>query len=360
MHFGRHGIKILVTGDLGYIGSAVIKELRNQFPRATLIGFDTGYFSSSITGYTAPETLLDRQIYGDIRNFPYDLLEEIDIIIHLAAISNDPIGKTFSKVTWDVNHKASCELARRAGLAGVEKFVFASSCSVYGYAENESNLLTEESKTNPLTDYAESKLAVEDYLQKLSKDTAMEITCFRFATAFGWSDRLRLDIVVNDFVASAITRGKINIASDGKPFRPLIHVNDMAKAIAWGISVINVDFTVLNAGFNANNYTVMEIAELVQHHTYDAYKTDIFVNKNAIPDKRSYQVDFSKFQDLTGLEGEETNRINDQIKELVNRVRDLNLDFKYGSGKLIRLNQLNDLTYYKLLDKELYWKHDRN
>lgn len=349
------GLKILITGYLGYVGSAVVKEIRKQFPEATLIGFDTGYFGTSITGIKLPELYLDEQYFGDIRSFPSILLDGVDMVVHLAAISNDPIGKLFEATTWDINCKSSCELAHKAATAGVKRFVFASSCSVYGFAENDS-FLHEDSTKNPLTSYAKSKLKTEEFLTEYSKDTDMKIICLRFATACGMSDRLRLDLVVNDFVASAITKGKINILSDGKPWRPVICIKDMGKAICWGLKRNDDNhFIIVNAGYDQDNYNVLELAELVKQQTYDRYKTEIILNKNAQPDKRSYRVNFGKFTAMSGFDMASTS-INDTIRELVIGIENLNLTPNYSNGNLIRLNQIENLREIGFLDKDLYWK----
>jgi nucleoside-diphosphate-sugar epimerase len=347
-------LRILITGHLGYVGSSVIKEIKAKFPNSTLIGFDTGYFGSAITGDKVPESYLDEQYFGDIRNFPSWLLENIGVVVHLAAISNDPMGNGFADATWEINYEASCKLAEKASDAGVSKFIFASSCSVYGYPDNSDDILDEDSEKRPLTDYAKSKLATEEWLKEFSKETEMNISCLRFATACGFSDRLRLDLVLNDFVASAITRKKININSDGKPWRPIISTEDMGRAIVWGILRETSEYIVVNVGKNEDNYSVIDIAELVQKHTYDRYSTDIFVNNKAAPDKRSYRVSFNKFQNLA--KWDENSTMDDTIKNLVKKIENLNLDSNYGNGKLIRLNQLNDLIYNNFLDKNLYWK----
>ena len=156
----------------------------------------------------------------------------MDAIVHLAGVSNDPIGNTFEDVTLAINHRATVELAGRAKAAGVGAFVFASSCSIYGQADDAPRV--EESELGPLTAYARSKALAERDLAPLADDR-FRVTCLRFATACGMSDRLRLDLVLNDFVASAIATGRIDIMSDGTPWRPLIHVADMARAIDWAI-----------------------------------------------------------------------------------------------------------------------------
>jgi len=170
-----------------------------------------------------------------VRHPQPEILRGVDAIVHLAAISNDPMGKTFEEVTDAINFRASVELARQAKAAGVRSFVFASSCSMYGMADDTPR--KETSPLNPLTAYAKSKVSTETELQKLA-DKSFRVTCLRFATACGMSDRLRLDLVVNDFVACAVTSKNITILSDGTPWRPLIHVKDMARAFDWASSAM--------------------------------------------------------------------------------------------------------------------------
>jgi nucleoside-diphosphate-sugar epimerase len=169
----------------------------------------------------------------DVRSALATLLEDVDAVVHLAAVSNDPIGNVYDEVTLAVNHKATVCLARDAKAAGARSFVLASSCSIYGVSGDE--VATEESPARPLTPYARSKWLAEQDLDQLADD-GLSVTSLRFGTACGMSDRLRLDHVLNDFVASAIASQTITILSDGTPWRPLIHVSDMARAIEWAVS----------------------------------------------------------------------------------------------------------------------------
>ncbi len=226
-------MKILITGNLGYVGPQVLRRLRDTREDAWIGGLDAGYFAHCLTGASAvPERLLDAQYFADVRATPPQILEGIDAIVHLAGISNDPIGNAFEKVTLAINHRATVALAVRAKAAGVGAFIFASSCSIYGQADDAPR--DEGSELGPLTAYARSKALAEADLAGLA-DENFTVTCLRFATACGMSDRLRLDLVLNDFVASAIATGRIDIMSDGTPWRPLIHVADMARGIDWAI-----------------------------------------------------------------------------------------------------------------------------
>ena len=289
-------MKILITGNMGYVGPVVVRHLRSVWPKAQLIGFDAGYFAHCLTSAaTLPETALDAQFFGDVRDFPAALLEGVDAVVQLAAISNDPMGNAFESVTLDVNYRAAVAIAKQAKAAGVKSVVYASSCSVYGSAEDTPR--TESSTLDPLTAYARSKVAAEAELVQLG-DAGFKVTCLRFATACGMSDRLRLDLVLNDFVHTAATTGAIQILSDGTPWRPLIHVGDMARAIEWAIvrdAAAGGNALIVNAGSRVWNYQVKELAQAVAQALPGVA---VSVNPNAAPDKRSYRVDFSLFERL--------------------------------------------------------------
>ena len=257
-------MRILITGNMGYVGPVLTRFLREKFENAELIGYDTGFFGLSLTGVERlPEARLDKQVFGDIRELPPALLEGVDSVVHLSAISNDPMGNKFEAVTADINQKASVRIAKLAAERGVKNFVFASSCSMYGYAEGGARKETD--PTNPLTAYARSKIGSEKEFAGLDL-SKMTVTSLRFATACGMSDRLRLDLVLNDFVACAIAAGEITVLSDGTPWRPLIDVEDMARAISWAIVRRSEDggkFLAVNAGRDEGNYQVRELAEAV-------------------------------------------------------------------------------------------------
>src|ERR1700752_1541557 len=250
-------MQILITGNMGYVGPVVIRHLRARFPDAVLIGYDSGLFGHCLTGSSClPEMVLNRQIFGDVRDIEPDVLAGCDAVVHLAAISNDPMGDRFAEQTNAINHLASVRLAHMARDAGVRHFVFASSCSVYGAASDGAR--TETDSVLPLTAYARSKIATEDGLRQMDRG-AIVVTCLRFATACGMSDRLRLDLVLNDFVACAVATKEITVLSDGTPWRPLIDVTDMARAIEWAIgrsSDHGGRFLVVNAGNKEANYQV--------------------------------------------------------------------------------------------------------
>jgi nucleoside-diphosphate-sugar epimerase len=347
-------MKIFITGNLGYVGAWLAQYLRVKHPNAFIAGYDTGYFQQCLTTTSfAPERVLDVQYYGDVRNFDENILKGYDSVIHLAAISNDPIGNKFEQVTLDVNYESSIDIARKAIRQGVRSFVFASSCSVYGAAGDGAKIET--SELNPLTAYAKSKVKTEEGLSKLDAGNTV-ITCLRFATACGISDRLRLDLVLNDFVASAITLKKINILSDGTPWRPLINVKDMARAINWAINRDTGNggkFLICNTGSNSWNYTVKELAQHVQKHFTDI---EVSVNQAAPPDKRSYRVNFDLFTSLaTGYTPKfDINTTIEELKSGLASIQFNNSDFRNSS--LMRLNVLNTFLNKHQLDLNLNWK----
>lgn len=288
-------MKIVVTGNMGYVGPVLVRHLRQRFPEAMLVGIDSGLFAHCLSTEGFPERLLDLQIYADVRDVTRDMIEGADAVVHLAAVSNDPMGSRFEAVTEAINWRASVRLAEIAAACGVGHFVFASSCSVYGFAEGGPR--SEGDPLNPLTAYARSKIETERALEALPASD-MIVTALRFATACGFSDRTRLDLVLNDFVASAMATRRVDILSDGTPWRPLIHVADMARAIEWAITRDIGDggrYLAVNAGADSWNYQVSDLARGVAEAIAGVETT---VNAAAPPDRRSYRVDFSLFQRL--------------------------------------------------------------
>jgi len=345
--------RILITGNMGYVGPGVVRHLRQQFPQAELIGYDMGYFAHCLTGtQRLPESYLDRQVFGDVRDVPASLLQEVDAIVHLAAISNDPMGQTYEDVTLEINYRAGIRLAQQAKAVGVQSFVFASSCSMYGAGGEGAK--TEASELNPLTAYARSKVFSEQDLAPLA-DENFTITCLRFATACGWSDRLRLDLVVNDFVAGAVASGEINILSDGTPWRPLIHVLDMARAIEWAVTREASNggtFLAINAGSDQWNYQVKELAAAVAEVLPG---TRVSLNAAAPPDKRSYRVDFSLFRQLAPNH-QPQRTLHDTIAELRDGLLGIGFrDAQFRSSQLMRLRVLTGLRESGNLGAELQW-----
>jgi nucleoside-diphosphate-sugar epimerase len=346
-------MKVLVTGNLGYIGPSVINQLRKTYPLGELVGIDLGLFEHCLTGVKAsPERALNQQIYKDVRALTIDDFIGCSAVVHLAAISNDPMGNSFEKVTHEINCESSIEIARLAKQAGVKNYVFASSCSVYGAASEFAK--TECDAVNPLTAYAKSKIDTETNLKGLASESFV-ITCLRFATACGFSDRTRLDLVLNDFVAGALTSGVITILSDGTPWRPLIHIADMARAIDWAVSrdpKNGGQMLIVNAGSDQWNYQVSELAEAVAKVIPD---TSIETNLNAAPDKRSYRVDFSKFSELAPNHQPKVS-LDDAVRELRHGLVQMGFENKmFRDSEYIRLNVLNDHIESNRITRELNW-----
>jgi len=344
--------RILITGNTGYVGPAVLRQLRQSHPRVTLIGLDNGYFAHCLTNADAlPEVTADIQYFADIRRLPADVLQGVDAIVHLAAISNDPMGNAFEEVTYDINFQASVDLARQAKAAHVKAFIFASSCSMYGLADDTPR--KETSPLNPLTAYAKSKVRTEAELQRLAGE-GFAVTCLRFATACGMSPRLRLDLVVNDFVACAVASRRITILSDGTPWRPLIHVRDMARAIDWAIGrgEAHGHFLAVNAGCNAWNYQVKQLAEAV---TRVIPGVRISINKDAPPDNRSYRVDFGLYQELAPMHQPEVDLLT-TIRELEAGLESMGFrDANFRGSTYMRLEVLKRLREKGLIDGNLAW-----
>jgi nucleoside-diphosphate-sugar epimerase len=346
-------MRILVTGNMGYVGSVLARVLRQEFPQADLIGYDAGWFGHALVGTTLlPEVHLDRQVFGDIRDLPADLLSGVDAVVQLAAVSNDPMGKEFETVTEEVNQTAALRIAAMAAAAGVRSFVFASSCSMYGFAEGGAR--RESDPTNPLTAYARSKIGTENGLRQL-EGGPMTVTSLRFATACGMSERLRLDLVLNDFVAGALTSGEVSVLSDGTPWRPLIDVEDMCRAIVWAIGrpagkggqILSV-----NAGSSAGNYQVRDLAQAVARHLPG---TRVSINTDAPPDKRSYRVDFALFESLAP-DALPRVTLDTSIERLIAGLRAHGFaDADFRNSPYIRLKMLNRHIVTGRLSRDLRW-----
>jgi nucleoside-diphosphate-sugar epimerase len=338
---------------MGYVGPGAVRRLRAAYPSATLVGFDMGYFAHCLTNAPVlPETCVDAQYFGDVRRPPGHLLTDVDAVVHLAAISNDPMGNAYESTTLDINYRASVELAKKARAAGAKAFVFASSCSVYGCAEDGAR--TEQSEVNPLTAYAKSKVFTEKALAELA-DRNFRVTCLRFATACGMSDRLRLDLVLNDFVAAAISTGKITVLSDGTPWRPLINVQDMARALEWAVGrerEAGGDCLVVNAGSEEWNYQIRELAEAAARIIPGV---EVHINPNGQPDKRSYRVDFSLFKRLAPRHHPQFDLLQTvvDLRQGLKALKFSNPDFRNSS--FMRLRVLAELRQRGLLTDQLEW-----
>jgi nucleoside-diphosphate-sugar epimerase len=346
------GVRILVTGNMGYVGPRVVAHLRATYPRATLIGLDMGYFAGCLSGAEIlPEYRVDLQYFADVRRPPQDALRGVDAVVHLAAISNDPMGRRFERVTFAINHEATVALAAQAKAAGVASFVLASSCSVYGAAGDTAR--DERSAVAPLTAYAKSKILAEEGLARLVGD-GFRVTGLRFATACGMSERLRLDLVLNDFVAAAIATKRIQILSDGTPWRPLIHIDDMARAIEWAIRRDGNagDFLAVNVGADEWNYQVRDLATAVADVLPGV---DVSINPAAAADPRSYRVSFAEFRRLAP-DQQPRRALADTIEGLAEGLQRMQFsDANFRESSFVRLNVLSALRARGLLDDELAW-----
>ncbi|TMJ53597.1 MAG: SDR family oxidoreductase [Alphaproteobacteria bacterium] len=344
-------MKILITGNMGYVGPAVGKYLRARRPDATLHAFDNAYFAHCLTGAPVlPERYLDEQFYGDVRDVSLDL-SGYDAVVQLAAISNDPMGNQFEAVTLDINQNTTISIAKAAAAAGVKNFVFASSCSVYGIAEGAPRKETD--PLNPITAYAKSKIGAERELSTI--DTKMAITSLRFATACGMSDRLRLDLVLNDFVACALSKGLISVLSDGSPWRPLIDIADMARAIDWAIdrpAEIGGRYLAVNAGSDDRNYQVKDLANAVAKSVPG---TEVSINTSAPVDSRSYKVDFGLYRSLAPNH-QPVVSLDQSIQNLIAGLKRMNFkDADFRSSGLMRLRVLQDHIDNRRLNRSLQW-----
>ena len=343
-------MKVLVTGNLGYIGPYLGKYLKERYQNITLVGLDLGFFENSLTIEDRPvDRYYDVQYHADVRNFQSDMLKGFDAVVNLAAISNDPMGNQFESVTDEINRSAVVRISKAAADNGVRSIVFASSCSMYGAASEKAK--TEQDSTNPLTAYARSKIGVENDLANEQLNGSV-FTALRFSTACGFTPRTRLDLVLNDFVISAILDKKISILSDGTPWRPLIHVHDMCRAIDWAIHRDDQynNIRSINIGSNEWNYQVKDLAEAVARY---AGNVSVDINTNAPPDKRSYQVDFSLFKKIAPNYQPEMN-LEKSIDDLFVGLSTLKInEVNFRESKFIRLKVLMHLMSQGVIDSNL-------
>ena len=281
-------MRVLVTGHAGYIGAVMVRVL--EAGGLDVVGTDSGLFDGCDFGeYVPPREVIER----DLRDLDETDLDGFDAVVHLAAISNDPLGDLNPACTWDINHKASVRLAEVAKRAGASRFLYASSCSVYGAASPD-DVLSETAAFAPLTPYAQSKVRVEADVAKLADDE-FSPTYMRNATVYGVSPRLRGDLVVNNLTGWAFAAGRVLLKSDGTPWRPLVHVQDVCGAF---LAALRADREVVhdqafNVGRNGENYRMRQVADLV---TKEVAGSRIDFAEGAGPDPRCYRVDFGKIE----------------------------------------------------------------
>lgn len=339
-------MRVLVTGTDGYLGSLLAPELLRD--GHDVIGVDTGFYKHGwlYNGVDAtPQTIVT-----DIRRLTAAHLEGVDAVVHMAELSNDPLGELSPTITYDVNHAGSVRLARLAKEAGVSRFVYMSSCSVYGVADDE---VDEESAIDPQTAYAECKALVERDVSAMADDD-FSPTFLRNATAYGASPRMRFDIVLNNLCGLAWTEGKIALNSDGTPWRPLVHALDIAQAIRLTLvaprEVVHAEK--FNVGDTAHNYRVREIAEIVAD-TFPGCGLTLGASGG---DNRSYRVSFEKIANkLPGFACDwDAERGARQLRDVF-RAIDLDGPTFTGRGHT-RLLQLKHLIDTGQLDDQLFWR----
>ena len=338
-------MKILVTGNLGYIGSVLTSVLENKYD---IIGLDSGFFKNCLLEEVIP---LKKQIYKDIRDVTKSDLNGINSIIHLAALSNDPLGEFNPGLTNEINHLAAINLIKLAKSSGVKRFVYVSSQSMYGISNIKKELDEDNSEKNPVTEYAKTKWEAETFMKKLS-DENFCVVCLRPSTVFGVSPRLRCDIVFNNLVACGFTTKKIEIKSDGSPWRPVVHVRDVAEAII--VSLIApadiVSAQSYNVGVKNGNYTIKNLADAAQLAMPDC---KITYTKEHLDDPRSYRVSFDKIFSHLGKYYKPSWNLESGAKELLTFFKKINFTEKDFRGpktnRIISIKEQID----KKIDKNL-------
>ncbi|MBF0159065.1 MAG: SDR family oxidoreductase [Magnetococcales bacterium] len=343
---------VLLTGYMGYIGPVFLRLVQGSGFRIT--GMDTGFFRECLpAGQSLPP--MDRTIQRDIRHVELEDLAGVDAVVHMAGLSNDPLGHLNPTLTQDINYNANVRLANLAKQAGVSRFVFMSSCSIYGAAGDNTIPLDETAPINPVSEYAVSKVRTEEYLSTLADDHFSPVY-MRNATAFGVSPLIRFDLVLNNLMAWAMTTGRIKVLSDGTPWRPLAHIEDISLAVLCALkapkqAIHNQAFNIVSR--NAN-YQVREIAEAVQRHVAGSALDITGENGN---DPRSYRVDSSKA--LNGLPGFEPKwDLETGCQELVEWFKSHPLESNsqaFDNRYFVRLKQVRHLLEQKMVDDQLYW-----
>jgi nucleoside-diphosphate-sugar epimerase len=337
-------MRVLLTGHKGYLGTVMAPVLTAAGHE--VVGLDSGLFERCVLG-PAPNDPPGHTV--DLRDVHLNHLSDVDAVVHLAALSNDPLGALAPDLTYDINHRASTRLARMARDAGVSRFLYASTCSVYG-ASGDAGLVGEDAPLRPATPYAESKVRVEDDLHELADDHFTPVY-LRNATAFGYSPRLRADIVLNNLVGHAYLSGEVLVLSDGTPWRPLVHAADIARAFAAALTAPReaVHDKAFNIGTERNNVTVAEIAaEVVEAVPGSRLR----ITGEAGADPRSYRVDFSRFRAaIPGFDCEWT--VKAGALELIDAYQKHGLTTESFERRFTRLAWLKDETARGSVDDTL-------
>ncbi len=340
-------MKILVTGTDGYIGVMLGPYL--QARGHEIVGLDTGFYRSrALYDHGTPSF---PQLGKDIRTIREADLEGFDAVVHLAELSNDPLGQHNPALTYEINHAGSVDLAYRSKRAGVSRFVYTSSCSVYGIGGGDA-VKTEESAPNPQTVYAACKVLVERDVAELA-DESFSPTFLRNATAYGDSPRMRFDVVVNNLAGLAWTTKEIRLTSDGSPWRPLVHVLDICEAVACTLDAPRevVHNQIFNVGDSDENYQVRDVAEIISQ-TFTGCKLTF---GNSDGDNRSYRVSFDKIRaQLPGFQCKWTVPLG--VQQLHSRFQQINLtEEMFTDRAFTRLKQLEYLLKTGQVDEQLYW-----
>ncbi|MDP2909930.1 MAG: NAD(P)-dependent oxidoreductase [bacterium] len=341
-------MKILVTGNKGYIGSVLTRILLDK--GYEVLGFDTEYYGECNLKESGFKI---EQIKKDIRKISKNDLNGVEAVIHLAALSNDPLGEFDPKLTEEINYKATVKIAVLAKEAGVKRFIYSSSQSMYGISNSDGEL-DEDSPKNPITAYAKTKWQAECDLKKLNTDN-FSVVCFRPSTVFGASPNLRCDIVFNNLVASAYATGKIEIKSDGTPWRPVVHIKDVCSAYVAGLEAPKelVSGQSFNVGIENGNYTVRDLAEAAQKAVPGSEL--VFTGEHG-SDSRTYRVSFKKILSVLKDYYKPEWNLEKGGKELVGFFREINFkEEDFRGRKCNRLMQLKYLLENKKINKNLYF-----